>query len=135
MITINTKEQLIQSAIKASENAYAPYSNYSVGAALLCQSGEIFTGVNVENAAYPSSLCAERVAITKAISEGHQNFVLLAVVTLQGGMPCGACRQVISEFSNDLPILVGDFEGNILQETSIQTLLPYSFGAKDLDKE
>lgn len=135
MITNKTKDQLILSAIKASKNAYAPYSNYSVGAALLSESGEIFTGVNVENAAFPSSICAERVAITKAISEGKQRFVLLAVVTKQGGMPCGACRQVISEFSSNLPIVVGDFEGNIVQETTISSLLPYSFGAEDLKTE
>lgn len=135
MITNKTKDQLILSAIKASKNAYAPYSNYSVGAALLSESGEIFTGVNVENAAFPSSICAERVAITKAVSEGHQRFVLLAVVTKQGGMPCGACRQVISEFSSNLPIVVGDFEGNIVQETTISSLLPYSFGAEDLKIE
>jgi cytidine deaminase len=102
IVTVNIDfAPLIQAARKARENAYAPYSHYDVGAAVLTKSGKIFSGCNVENAAYPSGLCAERVAIFKAVSEGERELIALAVVTSNAGSPCGACRQVFSEFAQD----------------------------------
>ena len=99
MLTIQDKENLIRMAKEARELAYAPYSRYRVGAAVLTADGQVYTGSNVENAAYPSSLCAERVAIFKAVSEGHRKLDAVAVVTKNGGSPCGGCRQVMGEQS------------------------------------
>jgi cytidine deaminase len=113
------------------ERAYAPYSGYRVGAALLSASGQVFTGCNVENAVYPLGLCAERVAVFKAISEGEHHFTAIAVATENGGTPCGACRQVLSEFSPDLRILLVDAKGHV-RETSLRALLPEPFGPRDL---
>src|SRR6185503_11160346 len=90
--------ELIARAVEARQWAYAPYSGYAVGAALLTASGKIYDGVNVENAAYPDSLCAERVAAVKAVSEGERDFVALAVATANAASPCGSCRQFLSEF-------------------------------------
>jgi len=95
MLTTQDKENLIRRAKEARELAYAPYSRYQVGAAVLTEDGQIFSGSNIENAAYPSSLCAERVAIFKAVSEGHRKLQAIAVVTKNGGSPCGGCRQVM----------------------------------------
>ena len=124
---------LVQHATQARERAYAPYSHYRVGAALLTADGILFTGSNVENAVYPLGLCAERVAIFKAVSEGYRDFVALAVVTENGGSPCGSCRQVMHEFAPDMPVYIADTAGNIRQ-TSVPELLPDSFGAGDLPK-
>jgi len=92
------RDELVDLAIRARERSYSPYSHYAVGAALLAASGKIYTGVNIENSAYPTSICAERVAIFKAISEGERNFEAIAIATENGGSPCGSCRQVMSEF-------------------------------------
>lgn len=127
-------EALIQRAIEARKRAYAPYSNYLVGSALLTSTGNIFTGANVENAAYPDSVCAERVAIFKAVSEGEREFNALAVVTGNGGTPCGSCRQVMAEFGLDILVLIADAEGRLLQEVTVADLLPGAFGPKDLGK-
>jgi cytidine deaminase len=121
-------------ALEARERAYAPYSNYQVGAALVTPSGKYFTGANVENAAYPTSMCAERVAIFKAVSEGKREFVALAVVTSNGGTPCGACRQVMAEFGLDTVVLIADAQGNLRQEARLSELLPGAFGPGDLGK-
>jgi len=102
-----------------------------VGAALLGASGRVFTGCNVENAVYPLGLCAERVAVFKAISEGERAFLVIAVATENGGTPCGACRQVLSEFAPNLRILLVDGEGRV-RETSLGALLPEPFGPADL---
>lgn len=91
-------EQLLTLAREARERAYAPYSHFAVGAALLGRSGRVYTGCNVENASYPLTICAERAAVTKAVSEGEREFEAIAVVTATGAMPCGACRQVLREF-------------------------------------
>ena len=91
--------ELIQAAIAASANAYIPYSNYRVGAALLCADGEVYTGCNVESASYTPTICAERTALVKAISDGQRDFSAVAVVTRDGGSPCGVCRQLLFEFS------------------------------------
>lgn len=127
-------KNLIEIAKNARQWAYAPYSNYRVGAALLAASGNIYDGVNVENAVFPTTMCAERVALFKAVSEGEQKFAVIAVVTRDGGSPCGSCRQVLSEFGLDTVVLIADEEGNLLIETSVEALLPHSFGPKNLQK-
>ncbi|OGO26731.1 MAG: cytidine deaminase [Chloroflexi bacterium RBG_16_54_11] len=134
MLTSERREELIGRAIEARKMAYAPYSNYLVGAAVLAASGRVFTGANVENAAYPNSLCAERVAIFKAVSEGEREFVALAVVTGNGGMPCGACRQAMAEFGLDMRVLVACADGSLRQEATVSELLPGAFGPGDLGK-
>ena len=132
MLTDELRTTLIQTAIAARHWAYAPYSNYAVGAALLTASGKIYDGVNVENAAYPTTMCAERVAVFKAVSEGERRFVAIAVVTSNGGSPCGSCRQVLSEFGPDTLVFLADCDGNLLQSASVAELLPGAFGPKDL---
>jgi cytidine deaminase len=134
MLTNELRTKLVQLAIEGRERAYAPYSNYKVGAALVTPSGRFFTGANVENAAYPTSICAERVAIFKAVSEGEREFVALAVVTGNGGTPCGACRQVMAEFGLDTVVLIADAEGKLRQEARLAELLPGAFGPGDLGK-
>jgi cytidine deaminase len=120
-------EQLIELANEARRYAYAPYSKYLVGAALRTKTGRVYTGVNVENAAYPTGICAERVAVFKAISEGEHNFEVMALVTDNGGSPCGACRQVLSEFGLDTVILIADGKGVLYKETTVGNLLPEAF--------
>jgi cytidine deaminase len=134
IVTSEQRRELLQRAIEARKIAYAPYSNYRVGAALLTRSGRVFSGANVENAAYPDSLCAERVAIVKAVSEGEREFTALAVVTSNGGTPCGSCRQVMAEFGLDMLVLIADVDGNLKQETTVSDLLPGAFGPGDLGK-
>jgi cytidine deaminase len=134
MLTDELRNSLIQTAIEARKWAYAPYSNYPVGAALLTASGKIYDGVNVENAAYPTGMCAERVAVFKAVSEGERRFSAIAVVTSNGGTPCGACRQALSEFGLDVQVLIADEQGRLLQEISLKELLPGAFGPQDLPK-
>lgn len=133
LLTDEMRQKLIETALAARKWAHAPYSQYRVGAALLTGSDRIYDGVNVENAAYPSSMCAERVAVFKAVSEGEQDFVALAVASSNGGTPCGACRQVIAEFGLDTLILVVNADGEILQETPLSALLPSAFQPKDLE--
>lgn len=122
-----TDQDLAQHASIAARWAYAPYSNYPVGAALLTVSGKIYDGANVENASYPATICAERTAIVQAVSQGEREFVAIAVATRNGGLPCGICRQVLAEFGLDTRILIGDLEGNIIQTTTIAELLPGAF--------
>jgi cytidine deaminase len=113
------------------EKAYAPYSRFTVGAALLGKSGRVYTGCNVENASYGLSVCAERVALYKAVSEGEREFEAIAVVTEKGVSPCGACRQVLSEFGEGIRIIVADVYGNYRIFT-LKELLPSAFKAEDL---
>lgn len=127
MLTDELRQKLIETALIARQWAYAPYSNYKVGAAVLTASGRIYDGVNVESAAYPTSICAERVAIFKAVSEGERQFIAIAVATKNGGAPCGGCRQVISEFGLETLVIIADGEGNVVQEISISDLLPGAF--------
>jgi len=122
---------LIQSAREARERAYAPYSNYYVGAAILTESGDVFTGCNIENASYPATICAERVAITKAVSEGYSNFEAIVVATQNGGSPCGICRQVMNEFAPDMTVLVVS-ESEVVYESTVSELLPDGFGPANL---
>ena len=118
---------LIDLAIEARRRAYAPYSNYSVGAALRTRNGRLFTGCNVENAAYPTCMCAERVAVFKAVSEGEREFEVIAVATSNGGTPCGGCRQVLAEFGLDTLVLIADTQGRLIQKTTVAELLPGAF--------
>jgi cytidine deaminase len=125
------RNALAQAARQARERAYAPYSNYQVGAALLTGDGTIITGCNVENAAYPAVICAECVAITKAVSEGHRSFVAIAVATGNGGSPCGICRQVMNEFAPDMLVILLD-DKQITGEFRVSELLPHGFGPENL---
>ena len=123
---------LIEAALQVRQRAYAPYSHYKVGAALLTASGQVYLGCNVENAAYPTCMCAERVAIYKAVSEGELQFVAIVVATENGGTPCGSCRQVLAEFGLDTVVLIVDGQGVVRQETTVRVLLPGAFGPEDL---
>ncbi len=115
----------------AREKAYAPYSGFRVGAALLTRSGRVFTGANVENASYGLSVCAERVAAFKAVAEGEREFEAIAVATGNGVLPCGACRQVLNEFGPDMRVIVADAEGN-MRTYRLSDLLPGGFTRTDL---
>jgi len=132
MITDEEKEKLIQIAVDVRRHAYTPYSHYQVGAALLASSGRIYDGVNVENAAFPVTICAERVAVFKAVSEGEREFTAIAVATVNGGMPCGSCRQVLAEFGLETLVIIANTQGKILSETTIGDLLPGAFRPQDL---
>lgn len=132
MLTDEMRERLVNTAQAARQWAYAPYSNYKVGAALVTASGRIYDGVNIENAAYPTTICAERVAVFKAISQGEREFVAIAVVTSNSGSPCGSCRQVLGEFGLDTVVLIADQNGKITWETTVRELLPGAFGPGDL---
>jgi cytidine deaminase len=133
-LTDEERRALIDLAKEARRRAYTPYSNYPVGAALRTSSGRIVTGCNIENAAYPTSMCAERVAIFKAVSEGEKEFDVIAVVTPNGGKPCGGCRQVMAEFGLDTLVLVADGEGRLVLETTVAGLLPEAFTPKDMKR-
>ncbi len=126
------ERELIALAGESRARAYAPYSRYAVGAALRTKSGRIFTGVNVENAAYPASMCAERVAVFKAVSEGEREFEAIAIVTENGGTPCGSCRQVLAEFGLDVVVLIADGEGELVQRATLAELLPAAFTLSSL---
>jgi cytidine deaminase len=121
------RQSLIDLANEARRRAYVPYSNYPVGAALRTKSGRIFTGVNIENAAYPTTMCAERVAVYKAVSEGEREFDVIAVVTDNGGSPCGGCRQALAEFGLDTVVLIADGQGKLHKEMTVAELLPEAF--------
>ena len=127
--------QLIAAALDVRRRAYAPYSHYQVGAAVLGASGRIITGCNVENASYGLTCCAERVALFRAVAEGEQTFRALVLATENGGAPCGACRQVIWELSGDIPIVLVDSQGRIVQETSSAALLPLPFDSHKLPQD
>jgi cytidine deaminase len=123
--------ELIALATEARARAYAPYSQYAVGAALLTASGRVYTGCNVENASYGLAICAERTAAVKAVCDGQREFVALAVVTENGGAPCGACRQVLGEFGPDMRILVAATDGSY-RDYRLSELLPDHFGPSQL---
>ncbi len=125
-------EDLIAKAMEAREKAHAPYSQFAVGAALLAKSGRVYTGCNVENASYGLSICAERTAVFKAVSEGERDFEAIAVVTEKGVTPCGACRQVLLEFGDDIQVIVANGAGEY-RIFGLQELLPEAFNSKDLE--
>ena len=119
---------LIQAALEVRERAYAQYSNFLVGAALLADDGRIFTGCNVENASYGMTICAERSAVFSAIAAGQRRFQRLVIATAGGAAPCGACRQVLAEFAPALPILLIDANRpDSIRETNLRDLLPGAF--------
>lgn len=126
---------LVARAVAARARAYAPYSNYHVGAALLAESGIVYDGVNVENAVYPAGICAERTALVKAVSEGERKFRAIAIATKDGGSPCGVCRQMLSEFGLDLIVLIADGDGEVALEATLRDLLPRAFGPHNLQDE
>jgi len=126
--------RLVAAALQAREQAYCPYSGFPVGAALLCADGRVFTGANVENASFGLTVCAERVAVHKAITEGAQAFRALAVACGKGTCtPCGACRQVLLEFAPSLEIVMADATGTVRLRRSLDALLPEGFGPSDLN--
>ena len=125
---------LVRQAITAREHAYVPYSNFKVGAALLTAAGHIYTGCNIENAAYGPTVCAERVAVFKAVSEGQREFTAIAVATVNGVAPCGVCRQVLREFAPQLTVIVTNLSADYRIFT-LPDLLPHSFGPEDLKRE
>lgn len=135
MISEVQSAELIRAATEARQHAYCPYSGYAVGAALLCQNGKIYKGANIENAVYPLGNCAERTAIFKAVSEGERSFAAIALVTENGGSPCGACRQVLAEFGPQIQVIIATTDGTIRQVLSVSDLLPHAFSAHDLPDE
>ncbi len=133
-LPITDVKTLVETAIKAAHHAYVPYSHYRVGAALRTVDGTIYGGCNVENAAYPATICAERTALVKAVSEGQRQFEAIVVVTRNGGFPCGTCRQMLYEFSPHLRVIIADLSGKILHDERLSDLLPYGFGPSELSK-
>jgi len=129
----NECKRLIEMAIEAREDAYTPYSDFKVGAAVLTDDGKVFTGCNIENASYGATICAERTALVKAISNGHRNFTALAVVGKKGSYtyPCGICRQFIIEFGKHIKIIVAKVPENY-KIFEIEELLPFGFTREDL---
>lgn len=131
-ISDETCRRLVDSAVKVREYAYAKYSGFKVGAALLCDDGRIYTGCNIENSSYPATICAERVAFSSAISEGERNFVAIAVVggsdCAIGVTPCGICRQVMSEFcKGDFEVITLSDDGKAHTVYTLSDLLPHAF--------
>lgn len=129
-------QELILAAKEARENAYVPYSNFKVGAAVLTDDGEIYKGCNIENASYGATNCAERTAIFKAVSEGHRSIKAIAVIGSDENLtyPCGICRQVIAEFaSEDIKIIIAKDENEFIIR-SMEDILPGAFTKKDLQK-
>lgn len=132
------KKALVRLAVEAMKNAYAPYSHCFVGAALVAEDGSVFTGCNIENAAFTPTICAERAAFGTAVSAGHRKFSAIAVAGGKDGVlgepfyPCGVCRQIMREFcADDMPVYIADGEDGIL-ELTLADLLPYSFGKEYL---
>lgn len=125
---VEVVKELIEIAVKAKSHAYAPYSNFRVGAALLASTGKIYSGSNVENASYGLTCCAERVALFKAVSEGEKEFKALALVSdsEEYCSPCGACRQVLAEFALQMPVYMGNNKG-LYRVKTVSELLPFNF--------
>ena len=121
-------EAVVRAAVEVRERAYARYSKFQVGAALLASDGRVFAGCNVENASYGLTICAERAAVFAAVGAGQRDFDLLAIATVGGAPPCGACRQVLAEFSQELPILLIDVNNqDSIVEVNLRDLLPSIF--------
>lgn len=133
LIPTKTIHNLIASAIEAQKNAYAPYSKFRVGAALLTKDGQVIRGSNVENASYGATICAERSAICAAVSEGHREFVAIGLATscAQPAWPCGICRQVLAEFAPDMPVYSSNADGKV-ESCTVSELLPKRFAIEDL---
>lgn len=131
MAQIPKRPELLAAARDARSRAYAPYSGFCVGSALLCENGEIVTGANVENASYGLSMCAERAALFAAVTKGHRSFIAIAVAGPDGVRisPCGACRQAIAEFGEGISIVREESD-----DVSLRDLLPDAFGAETLER-
>ena len=127
----HSEKELVEAATRVRENAYAPFSEFKVGAALETDEGEIIVGSNVESASYGLTVCAERVAVWKAISEGHRRFRRIAIVadTDAPTPPCGACRQILWEFGGDLEVILGNLERETVRHR-LRELLPLPFDAR-----
>ena len=126
--------ELIEKALEGQKKSYAPYSRYFVGAAVRTKSGKIYTGCNVENASYGLGNCAERTAVFKAVSEGDKDLETIVIVTRDGGMSCGACRQVLNEFNPNMNIITVDENHKVRHEVTLNELLPYAFGPSNLEE-
>ncbi|MCR5527520.1 MAG: cytidine deaminase [Lachnospiraceae bacterium] len=134
-----TDKELINKAAEMTKKSYVPYSHFHVGAALLCSDGTVYTGCNIENSAFGVTICAERVAMFKAVSEGHTDFEKIAIMGGRNGViedycpPCGSCRQVMTEFGDleKFKILLANADGEI-KEYSLNEILPLSFGKEKL---
>lgn len=136
------KDTLVTMAFEAREASYSPYSNFCVGAAILCESGNVYTGCNIENASYGAAICAERAAAAKAVSSGERVFVAIAIVGAYGDIPeqditdyawpCGICRQFMNEFAAENMKMYIAKNKNDIYETTLANLLPHSFGPNDL---
>lgn len=127
-----TDRELLEKACDMLEFSYAPYSKFRVGACLLCEDGRLFTGCNIENASYGATICAERTAVSKAVSEGARRFIAIAIAGDEGfPWPCGICRQVLNEFAPDIRVICGSRAGG-MQVTTLRELLPHGFGPADL---
>ena len=127
-------KELVGLAGDMRQRAYVPYSHYQVGAALLCADGSVYTGCNIENAAYGPSICAERAAVCRAVCDGHTDFVSLAVISSGDAVcfPCGVCRQTLYEFNPELKLFCSNSAGDF-EEYTLAQLLPHAFGPKDLE--
>lgn len=136
MLLPEEEEQLIQCAVKARRSAYAPYSSFRVGAALLCEDRTIYSGCNIENASYPATICAERVAVGCAVAAGQRRFLAIAVAAGDTpASPCGICRQVLSEFG-DMDVIFTDSSGRRKRRSRLSQLLPEAFSLKiEKDRE
>jgi len=128
-----SNEELFKTAVTAQHNSYSPYSNFRVGAALLTTSGKVFTGCNIENSSYSLTICAERTALFKAVSEGEKSFSKILIVSDADDFisPCGACRQVISDLAGDIEIILTNAQGK-MQSKKVSDLLPFAFGKENL---
>lgn len=131
MVSEEQRDALLEAACAVRGKAYAPYSNYHVGAAVLAEDGRIFTGVNVENASFGLTICAERAAVFEAVADGVRRLLAVAVCTDDAASPCGACRQVLGEFAQDVPVWLANGQGNFRQ-TTLNALLPDYFGPEHL---
>ena len=130
------KNDLTAAALKAREYAHAPYSNFAVGAALITKSGKVYTGSNVESSSFGLTICAERVALVKALSEGESEFEAISVVTETGASPCGACRQLLWDYTNNIPVYVSNLEGEIIEYNLAELLTnPFEFNKPLSDNE
>lgn len=129
MINTEMKTKLLAVAVKAAKNSYSPYSNFRVGAAVLTKGGKVFSGTNIENVSYGGTVCAERVAVWKAVSEGEKEMEAIAVVGpgTKEAYPCALCRQVLLEFGLDMLVISGDEKGNYMGERSLRELVPFPF--------
>ena len=127
-------QALIHAAIQATEHAYIPYSHYPVGAALRAADGTVYTGCNIENAAYPATICGERTALVKAVSEGQRQFDVIAIATKNAGTPCGMCRQMLFEFAPDLRVITVTLAGEVAHDLPLRELLLHGFGPGDLPR-